>query len=144
MPPTRQQIIQTARTWLNTPYHHQASTKQIGTDCLGLILGIYKELYGNLPETLPNYSPDWAESSNIETMLNGAQKHLTEIPIHTAKPADIAIFRFRPNTIAKHAAILMPENKMIHAMENTKVSEVNLGPWWKRRIAATFQFPGVQ
>lgn len=144
MPPTRNQIIHTARTWLNTPYHHQASIKHIGTDCLGLILGIYKELYGNLPETLPNYSPDWAESSNIETMLNGAQKHLIEIPIQTARPADIAIFRFRPNAIAKHTAILTPDNKMIHAMENAKVSEVNLGLWWKRRIAATFQFPGVQ
>lgn len=140
---SRSEIIAIARTWLGTPYHHQAKTKSVGTDCLGLILGVLQEYSGSLPATIPNYSPDWAEASGIETMLKGAREYLTEISPDNALPGDVAIFRLRNSTVAKHAAILMPDNKMIHAMESTPVSEVHLTSWWKRRIVATFQFPGV-
>ncbi len=140
---SRLEIITIARTWLGTPYHHQARTKNIGTDCLGLVLGVYQEVVGGMPVNVPNYSPDWAEASGIETMLYGARDHLEEIPPDNAHPGDVAVFRLRNSVVAKHAAILMPDNKMIHAMEGTAVSEVYFTPWWQRRVAATFKFPGV-
>jgi NlpC/P60 family putative phage cell wall peptidase len=50
---TREQIVAAARGWLGTPYHHQASVKGVGCDCLGLIRGLWRELLGDEPETLP-------------------------------------------------------------------------------------------
>lgn len=41
---TREAVIAAARSWLGTPYHHQASRKGVGCDCLGLIRGIWREL----------------------------------------------------------------------------------------------------
>ena len=144
MPIARTQIITLARTWLGTPYHHQARTKNVGTDCLGLILGVYHDLYGTTPKYIPNYTPDWAEAKREETMLSGARKYLIEQDLSEMQPGDVAVFRLRPDTVAKHAAIVMPAGKMIHAMEGTPVSEVNMTSWWRKRIAATFQFPGVE
>ena len=46
---TREQIVAAARGWAGTPYHHQASVKGVGCDCLGLIRGLWRELVGDEP-----------------------------------------------------------------------------------------------
>ena len=42
----QKKIIKEARNWLGTPFHHQASRKNIGCDCIGFIIGIARALYG--------------------------------------------------------------------------------------------------
>lgn len=50
-----------ARGWIGTPYRHQASSKAAGADCLGLLRGVWREIYGDEPEAVPAYTPDWSE-----------------------------------------------------------------------------------
>ncbi len=142
-PLTRDEIVVTARSWIGTPYHHQASIRGIGTDCLGLVRGVWKELYGADAEAAPAYSRDWAEASGREAMLEAAAKHLVRVPIKLIEAGDVVVFRLRAGTVAKHAAILTGKSTMVHAMEGAPVSEVALTNWWRRRIAGAFQFPGV-
>src|SRR5205085_7142634 len=132
-----------ARTWLGTPYHHQASARGVGTDCIGLIRGIYRELYGREAEAVPAYSRDWAEASGEETLLAAARRHLIEIAPDAAAPGDVLAFRYRGRTVAKHAAIMATPTTMIHAIEGAPVSEVTLSPWWHRHLAGAFRFPGT-
>src|SRR3989338_4143365 len=54
-PLTRQAIVAAARSWIGTPYRHQASLKGAGCDCLGLVRGVWRELYGDEPEAPPPY-----------------------------------------------------------------------------------------
>ena len=139
----RPHIVVLARTWLGTPYHHQASVKGAGTDCIGLVRGIWRELYGREPQALPAYTRDWAEAHGRETLLEAAHCHLVEIPPAAAQPGDILVFRWRRNAPAKHCAILSTPTAMIHALEGAPVSEVSLSPWWRRHLAAAFMFPEV-
>ncbi len=141
---TREKIVSVARSWLGTPYHHQASVKGIGTDCLGLVRGVYREVYGEEAEIPPAYSPDWAEASGMETMLKAARRHLEKQSLASLSPGDVIIFRLRPSMVAKHAAIVSDPQKMIHAIEGAPVSEVVLSNWWLRHIAGVFSFPGVR
>jgi NlpC/P60 family putative phage cell wall peptidase len=138
---TNPEIIRAARSWIGTPYHHQASAKGIGCDCLGLVRGVWREVYGSDPETPPAYSPDWAEAQGRETMLEAARRHMTQVAKDEACPGDMLVFRLRKGAIAKHAAIISGKHKMIHAIEGAPVSEVHLGRWWGRHIAAVFRFP---
>ena len=139
--PNRPQIIAAARLWLGTPYHHQASLRGVGTDCLGLIRGLYRDVYGEEPEATPAYSRDWAEASGTEPLLAAARRHLIEIDPQAAQPADVWVFRWRRSSAAKHVAILSAPGRMIHAIEGAPVSEVSLNAWWRRHVAAAFQFP---
>ena len=68
----RARIVAAARSWLGTPYHHQASLRGVGCDCLGLVRGIWRELYGEEPETPPPYGMDWAERSGEERLQAAA------------------------------------------------------------------------
>ena len=43
-------IIAEARAWIGTPYHHQAAVKGVGCDCLGLVRGVWRAVYGADPE----------------------------------------------------------------------------------------------
>ena len=139
----RAAIIAEARTWLGTPYHHGASLKGAGCDCLGLVRGIYRAVLGAEPERPPAYSASWLEASGEEAMLDAARRHLAGVPLATLRPGDVLVFRLRPGFAAKHAAILVAVDRVIHAQEGVSVSEVSLGGWWRRRVAGGFAFPGV-
>ena len=102
----RADIVALARGWLGTPYHHQASLKGVGCDCLGLIRGVYAEACGQPAETPPPYSRDWAEASGSETMIEAACRHLTRVDPGRAEPGDVLIFRLRPGAMAKHCGII--------------------------------------
>jgi NlpC/P60 family putative phage cell wall peptidase len=142
-PLTRDAIVAAARAWIGTPYHHQASRRGIGTDCLGLVRGVWCDLYGSDAEAPPPYSRDWGEVSGCETILDAAARHFKVIEALAIAAGDVVVFRLRPGAVAKHAAIVASDSTMIHAMEGVPVSEVPLSHWWRRRIAAAFRFPGV-
>jgi NlpC/P60 family putative phage cell wall peptidase len=68
---------------------------------------------------------------------------MIERSVDEMQPGDVLVFRLKASTVAKHAAIVVDVERMIHAQEGVLVSEVHLGPWWRRRIAGVFMFPGV-
>ena len=139
---TRAAIVAEALSWVGTPYRHQASLKGVGCDCLGLIRGVWRAFYGGEPETMPAYTPDWAEAKGSETLAEAARRHLTEIGLADAGAGDILLFRWRNHLPAKHAAILVENGRFVHAQQGAAVARAALTPWWRRRIACAFRFPG--
>lgn len=142
-PLTRAAILAEARAWLGTPYRHRASLKGQGADCLGLVRGVWRGLIGPEPEPLPPYAPDWAEAGRRETLRDTARRHLLPVEIGAERPGDVLLFRFRPHLPAKHAALLCDGGRMIHAYDGACVCESPFSPWWRRRLAAVFAFPGL-
>lgn len=142
--PADSRIVRAARSWIGTPYHHQASAKGVGTDCLGLVRGVWREIRGVEAEAPPAYARDWGETGGDDAMMAAARRHLIEIAPDGMAPGDVLLFRMRPGAVAKHAGIVSGADTMIHAMEGRAVSEIALGRWWRRRIAAVFRFPGEQ
>ena len=143
MPVTSSDIVAEARGWIGTPYRHQASLKGVGCDCLGLVRGVWRALYGDEPERAPAYSPDWAEATKRETLAEAGMRHLAPVTRDDMQPGDILMFRWREGLPAKHAAILTVDALMVHAHDGAAVTEVAFAPWWRRRLAYVFRFPGV-
>lgn len=139
----RADIVRVARCWIGTPYHHQASERGVGADCLGLVRGVWRDIHGQDAETPPAYTRDWAEVAAEETLLLAASRHLEPIEILDCREGDVIVFRLRSGLVAKHVGIMTTPRTFLHAMEGGPACEVPLGPWWKRRIAAAFSFPGV-
>lgn len=137
----RHLILVAARRWIGTPYMHQAATLGAGCDCLGLVRGVWREVYGLEPETPGPYAPDWAEARGAEDLAEAAGRHLVPIKTGQAVPGDLLLFRWRDGLPAKHAAILSAPDWMIHAHDGAGVTEAALVPWWRRRISHAFRFP---
>ena len=137
-------VVQAARTWLGTPYIHQTSCKGAGCDCLGLLLGVWREFHGSVPAPVPPYTNDWSEVSGEERLLDTARGLLTEKALGDAAPGDILIFRMRTGAVAKHVGLqteVTPNARFIHAYSGRGVTENTLTPPWARRMAARFAFP---
>uniref|UniRef100_A0A9E7ZVD0 NlpC/P60 family protein n=1 Tax=Bosea sp. NBC_00436 TaxID=2969620 RepID=A0A9E7ZVD0_9HYPH len=139
----RAEIVEAARLWLGTPYHHQASLRGVGCDCLGLVRGVWRDLCGDEPEAPPPYSPSWAESLPRETLALAAERHLLPLATADAQPGDVLLFRWREHLPAKHCAILASPDRIIHAHDGAAVAEVAFTPWWRRHLSHAFSFPGV-
>lgn len=133
-----------ARSWIGTPYRHQATTKLAGTDCLGLIRGIWRSLYGSEPQSIPAYTPDWSEPSHDEVLWRAATRHLVLREGLAPQPGDVILFRMRERAVAKHLGIAAggaPVARFIHAYTGHGVVESPLSAPWARRIVACFAFP---
>lgn len=139
------EVVALARTWIGTPYQHQASCRGAGTDCLGLLRGVWRELLGPEPEAVPSYTADWAEPGRSEDLLAAAARHLRPVPRSTASPGDVAVMRMRDDGVAKHVGILATAQDgsptFIHAYSGHGVVESPLTPAWARRIAGVYRFP---
>lgn len=141
-------IVTCARGWIGTPYLHQTSLKGAGCDCLGLLRGVWREVVGPEPETVPAYSMDWSEPQGDERLWRAALRHLRAKPLAAAMPGDILLFRMRENAVAKHIGIQADVAtktgagaSFIHAYSGHGVIESALGPQWAKRIVARFTLP---
>jgi NlpC/P60 family putative phage cell wall peptidase len=139
----RAAVVAAARDWLGTPYHHQASRRLIGCDCLGLVRGIWRDLYGGEPETMVGYSRDWTEVRPDDPLLAAAARHLRRADGIGIAAGDVLLFRYRPSAAVKHLAVATGPQAMIHAVERSTVREVEFTPWWRRRLSAVYLFPGT-
>ena len=137
-------VVRLARSWVGTPYRHQASAKGAGTDCLGLVRGIWREIYGQEPEQAPAYSMDWSEPQGEERMWRAAQRHLEEQPLSGFNPGDVLLFRMRTGAVAKHVGIVAAwgtRRSFVHAYSGHGVVESPLSDPWLRRVVSRFEFP---
>jgi NlpC/P60 family putative phage cell wall peptidase len=130
-----------ARQWLGTPYQHQASLRGVGCDCLGLVRGVWRALYGAEPEAPPPYRPDWAELGGRELLAEALERRLIPLDLAAARPGDVLLFRMAPDAPAKHCAIRSAHDRMIHAYWGRACVESWLGRWWDQRLVAAFRFP---
>lgn len=140
--PVAMAVVREALSWAGTPYRHQGDRKGIGCDCIGLVRGVWRAVYGMDVEGPGAYSLDWAEAGGEERLLAGVRRNFREKSVSAACAGDLLIFRWRPHLPAKHAGILVARDRFVHAYQGGGVASVSaLVPQWRRRIAAAFAFP---
>lgn len=138
-------IVAQARTWLHTPFHHQARLKGKGCDCLGLVIGVVGELgltdaCGNklcgYDEIAYSKQPDGAY------LLSKLAGLLAEIPAGQAAPGDLALFAVNGNP--QHLAIITDFDSglgIIHCYAQArKVVEHRLDEEWRSRLIKVFRW----
>lgn len=136
----RHAVLAEARRWLATPYAHGASARGAGCDCLGLIRGIWRAIYGFEPE-IPAYGPAWAEAGAPDRLLKGLVRHFETLPIVAAAPGDVLLFARGAGRLAAHLGVLSGHDRLIHAYARRGVVETRLTPALRRARVAAFVFP---
>ena len=134
-------VVAAARSWIGTPYRHQASRKGVGADCLGLVRGVWRELVGPEPEPNPAYARSWAEDGAGEMLLAAAERWLVPAPEGEIAAGDVLLLRIRPERAARHAGVATGPRTMVHAYDGHAVAETPIPEAWLRRVAARFRFP---
>jgi hypothetical protein len=139
-------IVAEARSWIGTPYHHQASVKHVGCDCLGLVRGVWRALLGPEPEPDPRLLPRLGRGRRQETMLAAARRHLIEIdarrgPARRRAGVPDAAPAGWPSTPGSWRTASLPDPASSMPRRAGRSARWRSRPWWRARIAAAFAFP---
>lgn len=129
-----------ARAFLGTPYRHQASLAGVGCDCLGLLRGVWRALYGHEPEAMPPYRADMRDPTNAGALRSAAERLLVA-ENGAIGAGQVVLFRLNLALEPKHCGILVSKTRFIHAQERLGVVEANLTEGWAGRIWGRFSFP---
>jgi cell wall-associated NlpC family hydrolase len=112
-PDQRAGVIDEAKTWLGTPYHHAARVKGAGVDCATLPAEVYAAA-GMIPALdLDHYPPDWHLHRSAERYLAHVLDHAREVPAPTG-PGDFVLYKW--GRAFAHGAIVVSWPTIIHAM----------------------------
>src|SRR5690606_7297010 len=115
------------------------STLGAGCDCLGLVRGVWRALYGAEPVPLPAYSADWrrAPASGLLEVAEALLRRVAGGP----EAGHLVLFRLGRTSAPRHCGVMVGHDRFIHAQEGLGVVEANLGEGWRKRVAGTFVFP---
>ena len=133
-------IVAAARGWVGTPYRHRAALRGVGCDCLGLLVGVWREVTGTAPPELPNYRADWRDLSHAAELQGLAERWL--VP-GTMGPGAVLLFRMGSAALPRHCGIMVTDTRFVHAQERLGVVEGALSEGWRKRVAGVFAFPGL-
>jgi probable lipoprotein NlpC len=103
-----------AAKWKGTP-HRLGGTDHSGIDCSGLVMRVYKDLFGKkLPRTT------WAQS-----------RMGRPVAVHALKAGDLVFFD--PPGKRRHVGIYLSRGEFVHASYSRGVMISNLhNPYWRR------------
>jgi NlpC/P60 family putative phage cell wall peptidase len=139
----RSDIVAAARLWLGTRFRHQASLRGIGTDCIGLIVGVAREL--GIPEAAAFDAcadiSGYGREPDPAMLLRACSTFLA--PCASAMPGDILLLRFKLDP--QHFAIMSAPGYMIHAYAQARrVVENRIDDLWRSRIVGAYSYRGIQ
>lgn len=143
MRPAAERIVAAALQWQGTPYRHQGARKGVGCDCLGLVRGVWRAVYGQDAETPGPYAADWSETGEGDPLFDAARRHCVERGGKTVSAGDLLLFRIRPRLPARHCGIAIAEDRFLHAYQGHAVIASPLDPHWRRRLCGVFAFPDL-
>ncbi|MDA0307505.1 MAG: NlpC/P60 family protein [Proteobacteria bacterium] len=152
---TEQQIIEQARTWLGTKYHHQGRLKKSargfgGVDCIGLVIGIIDELGiqdGDENSLVAADETNYSMYPEQGRLVSSIQKHLREVPKEQMRVGDVLLFKTFKDP--QHVGLLSEYPSggvgLIHCNSSAgKVVEQPLAETWMRMLTHVYRFKNKQ
>lgn len=107
----RLRVVEIARSFVGTAYHHRGRIKGVGIDCAQLLVEVYAE--AGLIERFDTgeYPMDWALHRGEERFLGFVAQHAE--PTAYALAGDVLLFRY--GRCYSHGAIVVDDRLMVHA-----------------------------
>ena len=145
---TRAEIVAEARSWIGTPFRHQAHMKHVGCDCVGLVRGVCSTL-GICPDDpwqLPGAEKyrGYSRTPDGYSLMEACGQYMDRIPVDEARPGDVFVLKWaqHPQHAGFFGNYVHGGLSLIHAFsrgaKGDGVVEHRIDPTWRARICAAF------
>jgi cell wall-associated NlpC family hydrolase len=121
----RMAVIEAAKSWCGTPFHHGAAVKgrHGGVDCGRLLAEVYREA-GVLEEVgIPHFAHDFFLHERAERYLDLVRQHTAEVT--EPRAGDLVLFLF--GRVYSHGGIVVEWPTIIHANGASAHPQVEIG-----------------
>jgi len=138
---TRSNIVEVAKTYIGTPFHHLGRVKNIGIDCVGIILGVAEEL--NIVLIVHPEFKRYGKASKQRPLLEYMNEQF--IKLERREVGSIAVSWYDIQTKnPSHLGIVTPIG-MIHTNGHLKITiEEQWSPKWTTRTVGYYKYLGVK
>ncbi len=135
-----------AQRWLGTPFHHQASLRYVGVDCIGLIVGVARDL--GLPGAL-----EWAADKRYRgysrepnpVLLEQACDEYLDVPTGPERLGDVLLLTYAREPMHFGFVSCLDPRQMIHAYGTVgRVVENGIDAKWQRRMIRRYRLRGLE
>lgn len=147
MSATRAAVVAEARSWIGTPWQHQARAKGVGVDCAGLVIGVSRALGLVTAGMDVNH---YARMPDGRSLLAHCDEWMRRVALALARPGDVLVMRFdeHPQHIAIAADYAHGGLSIVHALDSrdrkrARVVEHRLSAGLRAKIVAAYALPGV-
>lgn len=136
----RADIIDAARTFLGTPFHHQGRAKGAGIDCIGLLVGAASEAGIAIQDRI-----DYPRQPIPAELLADLAANLDPVESMEPSVADVLVFWIADEWTPQHVG-LATDVGMIHAWAGgrQRVQEHGMTQGWRARLHSVWRFRGLE
>lgn len=114
----RQAVLEQAKTWLGTPYHHQGRIKGVGIDCATLLCEVYHAA-GVAPFVDPTPYPQNWHVHRADERYMGWVNQFASRTFDMAQVGDLVLFKF--GRAFSHGGIYAGNRQVIHSLHGSAV-----------------------
>lgn len=148
----RDKVVAEVRSWVRTPYHHDAKVKGAGVDCAQVILQTFINVGIIDPVDISGYTHDWHLHRNEEAYLAVVESYLDPLvdeefsfndrPDFVAGPGDVVVWRV--GRTFSHGAIVTDWPRIVHSYYPARmVEEIDLtGTPIAKRVMRAYTYRG--
>lgn len=136
-------IVDTARQWIGTPWHHQGRVKGVGVDCVGLVLCVAREL-GLVQSDFDVHG--YSQVPDGKLLMHHLSDHMDEVSPADMQPGDVVCVAFdlHPQHVGILGDYVYGGLSMIHAASKyQRVIETRLLFSDAMRFVSAFRFREV-
>ena len=109
----RNKLVEEAKSWIGTPFHHEARVKGAGVDCGMLLLEVFEHA-GLIPHIdVKHYPRDFMMHRKEEWYLAIVSTHTRELNGGPYLPGDVILFKH--GRVFSHGGIITEWPIIIHA-----------------------------
>lgn len=136
----RTEFVATARSYLNTPFHHQGRVPGVGLDCAGVVVcALNANNYGVQDRSGYGRIPTGGE------FMAAVWLHCDHINLVEVRVGDLMMFAFR--TEPQHIAIVSHVDpiRLIHSWNDVgKVVENDMDDIWRTRLRGCYRLKEIK
>lgn len=114
---SRERVVEVAKTWLGTPWVHNARVRGRGVDCGQLLAAVFEEAGVVGPVVTGEYPQDWALHRSDEKFLGFVEQYARKVE-REPLPGDVVLFKF--GRCLSHGGIVVKWPLIIHAYLNAR------------------------
>ena len=144
---TPEAVITAARSYIGTPWKHQARCKGVGVDCIGLLVGAFVEAGTPIKDCI-----DYGKNPNPKRFLAHLVRQFervsggNQLDVHAdagawrfAAPGDVLVFQFQGPDLPQHVGISTGVG-VIHTYQSAgAVAEHALTYEWQRKVHSVWR-----
>ena len=138
---SRQIVLAESKAWLGVKFSHLGRSKTSGVDCLGLIEGIWTNLYSEFPFRNLVYNRPRSINPHKEVDADQLGNHLIELPKFS--PNQISLIIFELSQFRFHLGIGVTNIQATHLIHTDFINGVvleQLSSRWSKKIKTIYNF----